>query len=163
MKQDTLILLKPDAVERRLERKVLAELAERGVTVTRRKEMRLTPKILRAHYAHIADKPFFPGVVAYMTRGPVVAFVAAGEDAVAVVRELAGATDPLKAAPHTLRFRFGRVTPEGSMENVIHASEKPEDAAVEIRRFFGRERSVWSYLFGWLTRRPQACASTLDR
>jgi nucleoside-diphosphate kinase len=152
MTERTLVLLKPDAVEQALEARIRREIRRQGLAVTRQKLLRLTPQTVRAHYAHHVDKPFFPGLLAYMTRGPVIAMIVEGDDAVAVIRELAGATDPTKAAPHTLRARFGRKTPEGGVENVVHASEKTEEAEVEIARFFGHEPSWPARLFGRLAR-----------
>lgn len=148
--QRTLIFLKPDAVEQGLEPFISSVLALRGLVVMRRKKMRLSARLARAHYAHHADKPFFPGLITYVTRGPVVVMMVGGENAIAAIRELVGATDPAKAAPDTLRHRFGQVMPDGRIENVVHASETPEEAEVEIRRFFGDDQSVWSRYFGWL-------------
>lgn len=161
MKERTLIFLKPDAVERGLEGHVTREFKLRGLRVTRRKKLRLTAALAGEHYAHHADKPFFPGLIAYVTRGPVVAMVIEGEDAVAAVREIAGATDPAKAAPQTLRARFGRRTADGRIENVIHASEKPEEAEVEIRRFFGQDRSRWERFCGWFAWRARSDRQSL--
>lgn len=161
MKERTLIFLKPDAVERQLEGFVTREFKLRGLRIARYKKMRLSAALASEHYAHHADKPFFPGLIAYVTRSPVVAMVIEGENAVAEVRELVGATDPAKAAPHTLRARFGRRMPDGRVENVIHASEKPEEAAIEIRRFFGTDRSVWERFCGWFSRRPNSDRQSL--
>jgi nucleoside-diphosphate kinase len=148
--ESTLIFLKPDAVEQRLEGVITYELESNGLRVIRRKELVLTDELAGAHYAHHSDKPFFPGLIRYVTRGPVVAMVIEGKHAVAAVRELIGATDPRKASPRTLRARFGRITADGSVENLIHASDHPNEAKIEIRRFFGPDRSWWSRWFGWL-------------
>lgn len=155
MNERTLIFLKPDAVEQELEGVIKRAFKSHGLRVVRRKKLRLTPALATEHYAHHADKPFFPGLISYVTRGPVVAMVIEGENAVAAVRELVGATDPAKAAPHTLRALYGRRTPDGRVENVIHASEKTEEAVVEIRRFFGGE-PWWVRAFGWLPFRKRS-------
>ncbi len=146
MKEQTLILLKPDAVEQRLEHRILFEIYRLELSPVRVQKMQLSEALVTEHYSHHAKKPYFPGICAYMTRGPVIAMVIEGENAIAKIRELAGATDPTKAAPHTLRGRFGKKLADGGMENVIHASERPEDAAVEIRRFFGKPETWFSRL-----------------
>ncbi len=146
----TLIILKPDAVEKGLEELIRMEIGFLELRVARRRKMRLDAAIVTEHYRHHAEKPFFPGLCAYMTRGPVVAIVVEGDKAVSKMRAWTGATDPAKALPATLRGRFGKNMPDGSVENVLHASENPEEAKVEIRRFFGKERAwtrLWRYLF----------------
>ena len=95
--------------------------------------MQLDEPILREHYAHIADQPFFPDTLAYMTRGPVVAMVVSGENAVRGMRILMGATRFEDAAAGTIRGDFAHST----TENLIHGSDSPEAAAAEIARFFG--------------------------
>lgn len=149
MIERTLLLLKPDGVEKDLERVIAEEVAALGLRVIDRKKMRLHRAIVTEHYAHHANKPFFPGLCAYMTRGPVIALIVEGDAAVAKIRDLVGATDPSKAAPESIRARFGRKLPDGRVENVVHASEKPEEAEVEIKRFFGVQDSWWNRLVRW--------------
>lgn len=144
MVERTLILLKPDGVEQGLERLVAFEISVLGLRIAKRRKMRLKPSTVTEHYAHHAGKPFFPGLLAYMTRGPVIAMVIEGDGALAKVRDWVGATDPTKAPPETLRARFGRKLPDGRIRNVIHASENPEDAEAEIVRFF-RPRDFWLF------------------
>ncbi len=154
MEERTLVILKPDGVEKRLEATVANELTDLGLRINRRRKAVLKREVVAEHYAHHADKPFFPGLCNYMTRGPVVIMEVEGPEAVARVRELVGVTSPAKAAPHTLRARFGRCLPNGAVENVVHASEKPEEAEVEIRRFFGADeswwRALWRRIASWL-------------
>jgi nucleoside-diphosphate kinase len=132
----TLVILKPDAVEQHLEPAIITALDALGLQCTGLRRAELAPELVRAHYAHLADKPFFPRIVEFMTRGACLIMVYEGRDAVAKVRRLAGATDPREADPQSLRGLYGRVTDDGNMENVIHASATPDEAATEIARFF---------------------------
>jgi nucleoside-diphosphate kinase len=130
--ETTLILFKPDAVEKNLTGKVLARFEEAGFTIRGIKMMKLDDATLREHYAHVADKPFFPDIVAFMSRTPVIALALAGEDVITRVRDLLGPTNSKAAAPGTIRGDFG----EDMMVNVCHASDSPEAAAAELKRFF---------------------------
>ncbi len=136
----TLILLKPDAVEKKICGKVIARFEEAGLTIRGCKMIRLDPTILREHYAHIADKPFYPDVEAFMGSKPVIALVLEGNDVIAKIRDMLGVTDSKKAAPGTLRNEFG----VDMMVNVAHASDGPEAADAEIRRFFS-EDEIFEY------------------
>ena len=131
--EKTYIMLKPDAMERGLIGEILARIERKGYKIEQIKTMQLDEPILRAHYAHIADQPFFPDTLAYMTRGPVVAMVVSGENAVRGMRILMGATRFEDAAAGTIRGDFAHST----TENLIHGSDSPEAAAIEIARFFG--------------------------
>lgn len=130
--ETSLILFKPDAIEKNLAGTVLARFQAAGFTIRGIKMMQLDDAVLREHYSHIADKPFFPEIVAFMSKTPVIALALAGEDAIAKVRDLLGPTDSKAAAPGTIRGDFG----EDKMVNVCHASDSPEAAAAEIKRFF---------------------------
>ncbi len=130
--ETTLILFKPDAVEKHLTGKVLARFEEAGFIVRAIKMMQLDDAILREHYSHVADKPFFPEIVSFMSRTPVIALALEGEDVIAKVRDLLGPTDSQAAAPGTIRGDFG----EDKMVNVCHASDSTEAAAAELKRFF---------------------------
>lgn len=131
--EKTYIMLKPDAMERGLIGEILARIERKGYKIEQIKTMQLDEPILRAHYAHIADQPFFPDTLAYMTRGPVVAMIVSGENAVRGMRILMGATRFEDAAAGTIRGDFAHST----TENLIHGSDSPEAAAAEIARFFG--------------------------
>lgn len=155
MRQKTLVLIKPDAMEQNLTQSIIAEIE--GVLSLRiddRRVVWMKPPLVAEHYAHHCDKPYFPAISAYMTRGPCFALIVSGEDAVARVRWLAGATDPTKAESWTLRGRYGKTMPDGSMENVVHASGTPEEAEVEITRFFPRRENflvrLWRRFLGAL-------------
>jgi nucleoside-diphosphate kinase len=130
--ETTLVLFKPDALEKALCGQVLARFEAAGLRLRGIKMLRFADALLREHYAHIADKPFFPEVAAFMQRTPVIAVALEGEGAVARVRELLGPTDSRKAARGTIRGDFG----VDVMVNVCHASDSPETAAAELRRFF---------------------------
>jgi nucleoside-diphosphate kinase len=138
--QRTLILLKPDAVTKKICGKVLSRFEDSGLFIRGCKMIQLDPKLLRDHYAHIADKPFYPEVEKFMSSTPVIALVLEGEDVIAQVRDMLGVTDSRKAAPGTLRAEFG----EDMMVNVAHASDGPEAANAEVRRFFS-ESELFSY------------------
>lgn len=130
--ETSLILFKPDAIEKNLVGTVLARFQAEGFTVRGLKMMQLDEAILADHYSHIADKPFFPAIVEFMSKTPVVALALSGENVITRVRDLLGPTDSQAAAKGTIRGDFG----EDKMVNVCHASDSPEAAAAEIKRFF---------------------------
>jgi len=131
----TLIILKPDCVQRGLCGAVLSRFEKRGFAVAGMKMMELGPALLREHYAHIADKPFFPEIEAFMSSSPVVVAVIEGKEAVEAVRAMCGPTNARKAAPGTIRGDYSL-----SMQcNIIHASDSVETAQKEIARFFKPE------------------------
>lgn len=136
--ETSLILFKPDAIEKNLAGTVLARFQAAGFTVRGIKMMQLDNAILREHYSHIADKPFFPEIVTFMSKTPVIALALAGENVIASVRDLLGPTDSKAAAPGTIRGDFG----EDKMVNVCHASDSTEAAEAELKRFF-REGEVF--------------------
>jgi nucleoside-diphosphate kinase len=139
-KESTLILFKPDSVSKQLCGKVLARFEEAGFKIRGLKMFRFSDGLLRDHYAHIAEKPFFPEVVKFMQQTPVIALALEGINAVSGVRELLGPTDSKKAAPGTIRGDYG----DDVMVNVCHASDSPETAAVELKRFF-RDDELFPY------------------
>ena len=131
----TLIILKPDAVHRGLVGTVRSRFEERGFSIAGMKMVTLSQALLKEHYAHIADKPFFPGIAAFMSSCPVVVAVVEGKDAVQVTRDMCGPTNARKALPGTIRGDFSL-----SMQcNVIHASDSIETAQKEVARFFKPE------------------------
>lgn len=132
MAQRTLILLKPDAVTKKICGKVISRFEEAGLSIRGIKMIHLQPELLREHYAHIADKPFYPEVEKFMGSVPVIAMVIEGEDSVERVRQMLGVTDSRKAAPGTIRAEFGK----DQMVNVAHASDSPATAEKEVKRFF---------------------------
>ena len=131
----TLILCKPDCMEKNLAGEVIRRLEAAGLRLSAAKMLRLDGKILAEHYAHLADRPFFPEIVEFMSSRPVLALILNGPDAVAKVRELLGPTDSRKAPKGPLRGDLGT----NSMLNIAHASDSPENAEIEVRRFFRAE------------------------
>ena len=136
----TLIILKPSAVQRALVGKVIDRFQQKGLTIAGIKMMKLDEKILREHYAHLVDRPFFPSLVESMTATPVIVMCLEGRDVVEVVRAMTGATNSRKAAPGTIRGDFGM----SGQENIVHASDSPENAIIEINRFF-RPEEIFDY------------------
>ena len=133
--EQTFVILKPSAIQRSLCGDVLTRFQRKGLAIAGIKMMQLDEKILRVHYAHLVDRPFFPTLVKSMTRTPVIVMVLKGKDAVAVVRSMVGATNCRNAAPGTIRGDFGM----SGQENIVHASDTPENAVSEINRFFSPE------------------------
>ena len=130
--EQTLILFKPDCLAGRHVGNVLDRFERAGFTITGCKMLRLTPEVLRAHYAHVADRPFYPSLEAFMGSRPVLAMALRGENAVQRVRDLLGPTDSRKAAKGTIRGDFGADT----TVNVVHASDSEANARIELARFF---------------------------
>ena len=128
----TYIMLKPDCIKRGLMGEVISRIEKKGYRITNAKMLNLDEKILREHYAHIADKPFFLGIVSYMTSGPVLAMIVEGENAVKGMRILMGATKFEEATAGTIRGDYAFCT----SENIIHGSDSVENAEIEINRFF---------------------------
>ena len=136
-KETTLILLKPDCVTKNLSGKVLARFLEIGLEIRGIKMMTLSDALLKEHYSHVADKPFFPSIVEFMQQSPVIALALEGEDAISKVRDLLGPTNSVEAPKGTLRGDFG----DDMMVNVCHASDGPETASAELKRFFTTEET----------------------
>lgn len=129
----TYVMLKPDCLERGLMGTVISRIENKGYKITDAKMMNLDEDILKEHYAHLADKHFFPDIVAFMTSGPVLGMIVEGENAVKGMRILMGATKFEEAAAGTIRGDFAHST----SENIIHGSDSIENAEIEIKRFFG--------------------------
>ncbi|MEI3541273.1 MAG: nucleoside-diphosphate kinase [Acutalibacteraceae bacterium] len=130
--EKTYIMLKPDCIKRGLMGEVISRIEKKGYRITDAKMLNLDEKILREHYAHIADKPFFQEIVSYMTSGPVLAMIVEGENAVKGMRILMGATKFEEATAGTIRGDYAFCT----SENIIHGSDSIENARIEIKRFF---------------------------
>lgn len=131
--EQTLVIFKPDAVRRRLVGEIMNRFERVGLELTALKMIRFTEDLCRDHYRHLVEKSFFPEIVSYMTSGPSIVGILSGYRAVAVVRHLVGATDPLEAAPGTIRADYAL----SNQENMVHASATVPEAQVEIARFFG--------------------------
>ena len=133
--QRTLIIFKPDCMQQRHVGNVLDRFEKAGFSIVGCKMTRLTPAILREHYAHVADKPFYPEIEAFMSSRPVIVMALEGDQVVQKVRDLLGPTDSRKAAKGTIRGDFGTEM----MKNVVHASDSVENAKAELARFFRSE------------------------
>ena len=134
----TLVLVKPDAMQRGLAGTILRRLERRGLRLAGLKLMRIDEALARRHYAEHEGKPFFAGLVAYITSGPVVAAVFEGTDAVAAVRASVGATNPARAAAGTIRGDFALETGR----NLVHASDGPESGERETALFFAPDELI---------------------
>jgi len=130
--QRTLIIFKPDCMDQRHVGDVVDRFERAGFSIAGCKLTRLAPALLREHYAHVADRPFYPKLEQFMSSRPVIVMALEGDDVVARVRELLGPTDSRKAAKGTIRGDFGTdVT-----VNVVHASDSEANAQIELARFF---------------------------
>lgn len=129
----TLILVKPDAFERGLTGEVIARFERKGLRIVALKHMQVERAAAEEHYAEHKEKPFFGELVEFITGGPLVAMVLEGYEAVVAARQVIGATNPLEAAPGSIRGDFGLEV----QTNLVHGSDSPESAARETRIFFG--------------------------
>ncbi len=134
-RERTLVLLKPDAVQRRLMGEIIRRIEQKNLNIIAMKMIRVDQKLAETHYEEHREKPFFRELIDFITAGPVVAMVVEGPDAVSVVRRMMGATNPFQAEPGTIRGDFGL----DLTANLIHGSDSVESAKIEIRRFFQPE------------------------
>jgi nucleoside-diphosphate kinase len=130
--ESTLLIVKPDGVRRGLVGEVLRRVEARGLTIEELRLDAIDPATAEEHYGEHRDKPFFDELVGFITSGPVVLAKVTGESAISVWRTLMGPTDPIDAAPGTIRGDFATVI----TENVVHGSDSPDSAARELRLFF---------------------------
>lgn len=133
--EKTLVLLKPGTLQRALVGEVLSRFEKRGLRLAGLKMMQLTDEILNEHYAHLSDKPFFQKLKDSMMATPVIACCFEGVEAVAVVRAMAGTTNGRNAAPGTIRGDYCM----SNQQNIVHTSDSPENAEIELARFFKPE------------------------
>jgi nucleoside-diphosphate kinase len=138
--EQTLVLVKPDGVQRGLAGQVILRLEQRGLKLVAMKLMQVDEALARQHYGEHVGRPFFPGLVDFITSGPVVAMVWEAENAVSLVRQTMGATDPVNSAPGTIRGDFG----VNIGRNIVHGSDGLESAKREISLFF-RPEEILSY------------------
>jgi nucleoside-diphosphate kinase len=133
MTQRTLVLIKPDGVERRLVGEIISRIERKGLIVAALEMRNISDDLARRHYAEHEGKPFFASLLEFITSGPLVVAIVEGPRAVAAVRQAAGATDPVEtAAPGTIRGDFGLET----RFNLVHGSDSPESAEREIALWF---------------------------
>jgi nucleoside-diphosphate kinase len=128
----TLVLVKPDGVRRGLVGEVIGRIERKGLAVTRLELRTIDRALAERHYEEHTDKPFFGDLVDFITSGPLVAMIVEGADAVRCMRVLVGATDPVEAAPGSIRGDFATVI----TENIVHGSDSPENGEREIAIFF---------------------------
>ncbi len=133
--EKTFIILKPDCMEKRLAGQVLQRFEKEGFQIVACKMAKLESGVLREHYAHVADKPFFPEIERFMSSRAVILVALQGENVISRVRDLLGPTDSTKAPAGTIRGDFGT----DMMRNVVHASDGPDTAEAELERFFNSD------------------------
>lgn len=146
-RERTLIFLKPDAVSRGLTGEILARIERKGFKIVALKMLQVDQELADKHYEIHKGKPFYEGLVDYVQKAPVVAAIVEGEDAVAGIRRLLGATDPRKGQPGEIRFDYGQEIGR----NLVHGSDGPETAKAEIELWFGDEAHEYPRTDdGWL-------------
>ncbi len=131
----TYLMIKPDGVQRGFVGEIISRFERKGLKIVGLKLLRITKEVAEKHYGEHKEKPFFKPLVEYITSGPVVAMVLEGKEAVSTAREMMGATDPLKAAPGTIRATYGM----DLGRNIIHGSDSLASAEREIGIFFSTE------------------------
>jgi nucleoside-diphosphate kinase len=136
----TLVILKPSAVQRMILGEVISRFEKKGLQIVGLKMMQLTDETLEAHYAHLKDKPFYGRIKDSMQASPVIVMALKGLDVVNVVRKLTGVTNGRDAQPGTIRGDYGMSV----QENIVHASDSPETATIELKRFFS-EDEIFNY------------------
>ena len=132
--EQTLILVKPDAFARGLTGEIIARFERKGLRIRELRAMNVSTELAERHYAEHAERPFFGELVEFITSGPIVAMVLEGEQAVAAARQVIGATNPLEAAPGSIRGDFAIELGQ----NMVHGSDSAESAAREVELFFGK-------------------------
>ena len=151
MSEPTLVIIKPDGLQKSLTGNILSRLSETKLMIIGCKIKFVSRELAEAHYCHMKDKPFFEEIVQYLMgefhTKRVMAMVYYGDDAIQKVRKACGATNPEEAEPGTIRGSFGRITTKGIYENVIHASSDPKDAEREIKLWFDPDEVVFDDLF----------------
>ena len=131
----SLVLLKPDCVQRRLMGKIISRFEDKAIEIVAMKLIRVTPDLAKQHYAEHVEKPFYPGLEEFITGAPVVAIVAQGLDVIRVIRDMLGATNGLNAAAGTIRGDFS----SSRQMNLVHASDGAEASAREIALYFSED------------------------
>lgn len=128
----SLVLLKPDCIERRLIGQIISRFESKGLNIVAMKMLRVTPELSKQHYAEHVAKPFYPSLEAFITSAPIVALAVEALDVIRLIRDMLGATNGLKAAPGTIRGDFS----SSRQMNLVHASDSPESAARELALYF---------------------------
>lgn len=139
--EKTLILLKPDAVQKSLIGQIIDRFERKGLKIAWIKMMKMSQALIEEHYDFLMDKPFFPRIATYMSSGPIIAMCLEWADAVKVVRQMCGATNPAEATMWTIRWDYAK----NIDNNIIHASDSPETAEKELNRFFNVSTEIFEY------------------
>jgi nucleoside-diphosphate kinase len=134
--ETSLVLLKPDCVQRRLIGEIIGRFERKGLNVVGMRMLQVSPALSREHYAEHVSKPFYPNLEEFITSAPIVALAVEGLEAIRVIREMLGATNGLKAAPGTIRGDYS----SSRQMNLVHASDSPESAARELALYFPSEQ-----------------------
>ena len=140
IQEKSLIIIKPDAVQRNLIGEITSRIERKGLKIIGLKMMSIKDAVLEEHYAHIVDKPFFPGIRDFMKSSPVVVMAVEGINAVSALRLLVGPTKAWEANAGTIRGDFSLST----QSNIVHASDSVENGEIEVKRFFASEE-IFSY------------------
>lgn len=130
--QRTLVLLKPDCVQRRLMGEIIGRFERKGLNIIGMKMLQVTPELAKKHYAEHVSKPFYPALEKFITAAPIVALAVEGLEAIQVVRDMLGATSGLKATPGTIRGDYS----SSRQMNLVHASDGPDASARELELYF---------------------------
>ena len=151
MEQPTLVIIKPDGLQKSLTGNILTKLSDEKHVIIASKMKVVSRQLAEEHYRHMKDKPFFEDIVKYLMgeyhTKRTMALVYYGEDSIQRVRRACGATNPEEAAPGSIRGSYGRITTKGVYENVIHASSNPEDSEREIKLWFEPHEIVIDHLY----------------
>ena len=151
MNQSTLVIIKPDGLQKSLTGNILTKLSDAKLVIIAVKMKVVSRQLAEEHYCHMRGKPFFEDIVRYLMgeyhTKRTMALVYHGEDAIQRVRQICGATNPEEAAPGTIRGSYGRITTKGVYENVIHASSNEEDSEREIKLWFEPHEIVIDNLY----------------
>ncbi len=151
MEEPTLVIIKPDGLQKSLTGNILTRLSEAKLIIIAAKIKAVSRQLAEEHYKHLSDKPFFDEIVKYLMgeyhTKRVMALVYYGEDAIEKVRKVCGATNPEEAEPVSIRGSYGRITTKGVYENAIHASSVKEDAEREIKLWFTPDEIVFDNLY----------------
>ena len=151
MNQATLVIIKPDGLQKSLTGNILTKLSDAKLVIIAAKMRVVSRKLAEDHYRHMKDKPFFEDIVKYLMgefhTKRTMALVYYGDSAIGRVRQICGATNPEEAAPDTIRGAYGRITTKGVYENVIHASSVAEDASREVKLWFEPHEIVVDNLY----------------
>ncbi len=148
MLDQALVLIKPDGLKKSLTGNILARLSETKLEIIAAKIVKVSQELAREHYQHLKDEPFFGELIQYLQgelhqRKKVMAMIYWGEDAIAKVRDIAGATNPEEASPTSIRGQYGRITTKGLYENVVHASANAQEAEREIKLWFNPDEVIF--------------------